>query len=822
MASVFIDIPGIGNVEAKNAATESTLRELLKVMQGVEKNTVGKGGKGGKGGGGDDKPADKDEPSPAEQKAIKLGQALGAASKIVGGFAEAMDTVANTLSGFANVGDSLEQAAAQIPIFGKTLGVVAAAAVKTNDALLSASKSGATFGGSIQSFSAAASSAGMTMDKFGAMIARNGEGMLGFGATTEGGAKRFAEVSKALRTTSGDLYALGFSTEDINQGLASYGSLMRTQGLQGKQSNEQMVNGAKTYLKELDAMAKITGEERSVKESQMKALAQDAQFQASMAGKSAEARQSFLTTVGKIPGPLQGFVKDFLATGTLTTEETQRIGAMMGGDVMRELNGLRSKLQSGAVLSAEEQDRLGIIMKRAAEQQLKNAGTSLAGATEMQGAVVAVSSALGIQEGAVKKTAEEQRAAALESSGFNKKMQESQQRLAEFSNGFQIALANSGMIDFLMDAFSTMATLVQTFVVPAFDLIAKILPVIGTGLAVYVGLLLAQNAGLIIKLALDKIGLVLQALQNAPMLLFAMAIGGLVVLFKKLGGDIQVFKDIFKVLGTHLTQFGQNLVLLYYKLMDKITPGDKYKKLAEEQEAKIEATKKEREELKKGISDRMKANRAANAHDSKNLDEKKRLDAEKNKIDYGAGPEALLKQFSAKEGGTIEMGVKKQEFGKDKAAAEKQLEEAKTTAEKKAAIAKIEEAEKKIAALDKALALSKEKPATSPASPSVPTTKQEAAKKGEGTKKELESKGEAKTAAEEKAAAEKAKADEKAKTDKEKEGKSKPVTQESAESLLASLNTKMEQLIKINKGTHDVNEKQLSVQRGLTSDLFAA
>jgi hypothetical protein len=35
----------------------------------------------------------------------------------------------------------------------------------------------------------------------------------------------------------------------------------------------------------------------------MKALAQDAQFQASMAGKSAEARQSFLTTVGKIPGP---------------------------------------------------------------------------------------------------------------------------------------------------------------------------------------------------------------------------------------------------------------------------------------------------------------------------------------------------------------------------------------------------------------------------------------------------------------------------------------------------------------------------------------
>ena len=44
MAGVTIDIPGIGNVEAKNAATEATLREILKAMQGVQKNTAGGGG----------------------------------------------------------------------------------------------------------------------------------------------------------------------------------------------------------------------------------------------------------------------------------------------------------------------------------------------------------------------------------------------------------------------------------------------------------------------------------------------------------------------------------------------------------------------------------------------------------------------------------------------------------------------------------------------------------------------------------------------------------------------------------------------------------
>ena len=46
---VMIDIPGIGNVEAKNAATEATLREILKAMQGVQKNTASSGGAGGAG-----------------------------------------------------------------------------------------------------------------------------------------------------------------------------------------------------------------------------------------------------------------------------------------------------------------------------------------------------------------------------------------------------------------------------------------------------------------------------------------------------------------------------------------------------------------------------------------------------------------------------------------------------------------------------------------------------------------------------------------------------------------------------------------------------
>ena len=135
--AVTIDIPGIGSVEAKNAASESTLRELLKAMQGVEKKIAGK--KSGKKSGGD-------EDDPVDTPATELGRRLGELSKavmpVIGGvkaFGNAMSGVASIIGDFANVGDSIERAAQQIPIFGGMLGTVAAAAVKVNTSLLAAS-----------------------------------------------------------------------------------------------------------------------------------------------------------------------------------------------------------------------------------------------------------------------------------------------------------------------------------------------------------------------------------------------------------------------------------------------------------------------------------------------------------------------------------------------------------------------------------------------------------------------------------------------------------------------------------------------------------
>jgi hypothetical protein len=887
MAGVFIDIPGIGNVEAKNAATEATLREILKAMQGVQKNTTGGGGGGG-GGGDAGSAGGKAGPTSALGKAASkaseaMGKVAGKVMPVIGGFARLSDSIVGTISDFAKVGDSVEAAAGvfnKLPILGTLFSAVAASSQKVNDAFLAASKSGASFGGSVSNLAASASAAGMTMDKFGAMVARNGDGMLGFGGTTEEGAKRFAQVSKALRATSSDLYALGFSTEDINQGLASYGSLMRTQGLQGKQSNSQMVDGAKKYLKELDAMAKITGEERSAKEAQMKALAQDAQFQAAMAGQSADARQSFLTTVGKIPGPLQGFVKDFLATGTLTTEETQRIGAMMGGEVMQELQSMRNKMQSGQALTAEEQDRLAAIMKKSAEQQLKNAGTSLAGATEMHGATAAVASALQINTDANKKAAAEQNKAAKEGDGFNKRMQQIQQTLAQFSNAFNMALANSGVLDFMMKMFTGLANLVLTFVVPAFNILASVITTVGnflinniqpvfqaigeviqnhlypaflsvaafvivdllpplqemartvmeyvnpvleymggiindyvvpawesiagfvqdnlepimvglaTAIGVVTGYYLIKNGVLLAataiqtayNLAMTAGGLAI-ALLTSPISLIVIGITALVAVVYSLYKNGFTLSTAWEALKSNLELFGMTIMDFVDNIRSKLP--SMLGGISEEEAA---ARKEEREERKKALADK---EAARDVERKKVADERESSSNKKARDQKAAELDKKIMSTKTKFAGGI---------GK--------------TADT------VEAANKTLDTNQGEIGLLKDF-AKQEGSPLVPTDKKEAAAKAEATKKEIEAKGEAKTAAEEKARQEAEAKKEAEKKANEGKGPAAPA-QESAESLLAQLNSNMAQLIRLNQEQKDIGERQLSVQRSLTGDLFAS
>jgi len=932
--AVMIDIPGIGQVEAQNAASEATLKAILAAMGGG--GGGGRGGPGGGGGGGGPPGSGGGGggagggalglASAAVSKSFKsvgfmagmavsgIGKLKDTAIQAAGAYVKFSDTVTGAVESLSRLDGSATGAAqmfSSIPIFGKLFSAVAGAADDVTKSFVAVSQTGATFGGSISNFATAASQAGMSMAEFGSMIQKNGNAMTAFGTTTEGGASNFARVSKQLRGTSSELYALGFSTQDINQGLASYGALMKSQGLQGKKSNAELAQGAKTYLKEMDALAKATGQSRAQVEESMAAMAKDAQFQASMSGLGEGVRNSFLAVTGGLPKGLETFAKDIMSTGTATTEENQKLMAMMPQSAAM-LQRMNQKMQRGEAVTLEERNALNNLMKQEGAKNLQNIKYAGAASAELGGTVNALAATQQINADGLKQATEEQKKAAAETDKMNQKMQQFQAAIAEVGNKFKMLLANSGILDYLISAFGTVANLAEKYLVPAFNLVVSVAMKIWEGMSLLLAPVISYlsekfgSSGLggtveFIDGIMNAVFPVLGGIVRGAILAFDGLYNGVMQIiqpFKELMGNLfgvsestggfgeilievgAFIGEVFQVLGTAIgvlikvfdfmftpiiktvvailgglwsvvkgvvnglakfMDIVQDVGSFFDDLMDQIlfAIGKLTKGLAgiseteyAERKAASDQRKKDRAEersLRKTNNDEAKqAQKDGLKEDSKKFKEQKltsdrltagakkeaeakeaAVKAQEKLLDYSAGPEELLKQFSGKQGGAVEIGIKKQEIGKEKDAADKELAAAKTGAEKKAAAEKIEAAEKKLEALTKAEALAKSQPATK-------TSNVDSGKKAleaDAEKKTAEAEAKAKTDAEAKA-----KEDAAAKEKEEQNKKS----QESPSTLLAELNTKMAQLIKLQAQTTTNTYENVMATKGLNKNLYKA
>jgi hypothetical protein len=776
---------------------------------------------------------------------------------------------------------------------------------------------------------------------------------------------------------------LGFSTAEINQGLASYGNLMKLQGQQGKQSNAQLAQGARSYMKELDLLAKATGKSRQEVESQMAAMAKDAQFQASMSGLGKGVRDSFLAVTTGLPDGLQGFAKDIMATGTATTEENQKLMAMMPQSAAM-LQRMNQKMQRGEAVSMEERNALNNLMKEEGGKNLKNIKSAGAASADLAGTVNALSATQQINANALKEGTEEQKRAAANTDKFNEKMNKMKEVLSGLSNTFTEILASSGFLDLLIGAVGLVADIANAVLVPALKALdAGIRPIIDIFMKAFPPVL-AVVAALFEKISLglklifgpmvEKIGKslegvsmkfedfkgVIDGVDNAFNFLFGIVnsvVGGMEIAFgglfeavqglmqpfgelwkavsnlwsttNELGGGFdwleqtiievgsvvgEAFKilgaiigevvgvatylytkfdeivlksqfvvDMFKTLGTVVSE-GWQIFRKYFSVdgikslmagfvdgfigvIDSIlvfigpTFGGMSKEVFEareqerkarseardtvlvaakaEKDAKVTAKLDEVDQNKKTIKERSLFSEANKKIAQKELAGREAAaKAAEKSMDFAAGPEELLKQFSGKQGGAVEIGIKKGEITKEKEAADKELAGAKTGTEKKEAAAKIEAAEAKLKALTEAETLAKQRTGTAPQSStsapvSAPTSSAptsgapasapassapaDAAKKSieaDAEKKKVEEAA-AKKKAEEDAAV-KAKEDAKVKEKQEQDKKS----QESPSTLLAELNTMMAQLIKLQAQTTTNTYETVVATKGLNKNGF--
>jgi len=356
MAKVQIDIPGVGLVTAENAASESTLRELVNAIGGAGGGTgggsTGGGSTGGGMGGGLAGIAGiagllgmLGRNSKVAGNAVGgLAGAIGSASSgagrglfgAIGGAIKGVFKFGGALAGFAlgavtNFAkqlifgeNNLQTLVSMIPIVGKHLQGLAGILDTTLNTYRQLSEIGASFGNNMFGFMQSAIRAEMSLTDFATFVSQNTESLAIMGGSVTEGARRFADLSKGMRTSgiAEQLFNMGFSIEELNDGLTSFYEENARSGRIRRMSDAEIVQGAQEYAIELDRLAKLTGmSRREAARSRLEVLS-DAKIRNMASKLEGQARENFITNMTMInrsaPGMAQAF--DDLADGVAQTD----------------------------------------------------------------------------------------------------------------------------------------------------------------------------------------------------------------------------------------------------------------------------------------------------------------------------------------------------------------------------------------------------------------------------------------------------------------------------------------------------------------------
>ena len=273
-----------------NAATESTLRELVNAINGV---TGGGGVGGGVGGGAGGAAGGVTGGFKGISKvASTLAGSLGSMTKLVVSGNQSLGTFVGSLkTGIKGIDKFTDAAAGFVKYFEEAQGT-----------LRDLSKNGASFNNSVLDLKEAASTAEMELTQFQKAVQMNAKGLLGYGLTLTQSAQRASRIIKA-GSDSGVTLALmnlGMSSEESREYIMEFSASLAKSNRLRSTSDVTLAQTSLTYYKEMDALAKITGKSREQQEDQMKEMTAEALFRTKMARLGPTKEAEIRATMAKI------------------------------------------------------------------------------------------------------------------------------------------------------------------------------------------------------------------------------------------------------------------------------------------------------------------------------------------------------------------------------------------------------------------------------------------------------------------------------------------------------------------------------------------
>ena len=284
----MVDVTGrIGTeqVELNNAATEVTLRMLLAATLAANKQTHEDISKMAKQAGLD--PAAVAAANDNLNKVADTGKrtegvfhTLGVGTSVaVEGFKK-LDTaltplISQLLAGTdkaSTVFSTLEKFAGPLSGVVNVFGRLAKFQEENLDAYQKMAKAGVNFGGSLTDMRTAAASTYMTLNEFGSIMKENAGTFAKMGGSVNDGAKAFVAISNTLNKSElgSDLRALGYTSQEVNQGMIDYIAISGGRSRKELQNTEQLAKAGANYLENLDGLSKLTGESKEALAAKMK------------------------------------------------------------------------------------------------------------------------------------------------------------------------------------------------------------------------------------------------------------------------------------------------------------------------------------------------------------------------------------------------------------------------------------------------------------------------------------------------------------------------------------------------------------------------
>ena len=274
------------------------------------------------------------ETKKATKSIKKLGQASmnavgGLLGSVVGGFT-------GLAKEFVNGGNNLSDFSQHIPIVGGLLGGFAGYIDNTVSTFRTLSATGAAFGNDMMETRRSAAQMGLSLDEFAGLITNNASNLSALGGSVTLGAERFKKMNDNIKK-SGDFAALknmGFTVEEVNEGMGDYIDLQRRMGtLQGK-STAELASGSADYLRQIDLLAKVTGKTREEAEKALREQAADAAIRGMMNQfeEGSQELANFRASLGiidEVGGAAGAAMKDLL-DGMPSGPETAQFLNMMG------------------------------------------------------------------------------------------------------------------------------------------------------------------------------------------------------------------------------------------------------------------------------------------------------------------------------------------------------------------------------------------------------------------------------------------------------------------------------------------------------------